>query len=51
MVVPKATSAAVVKIAARIETRFPGREVRMLDMSAILNGGGLIRHLTQPVPM
>ena len=30
---------------------FPGREVRMLDVSAILNGGGGIRCLTQPVPM
>lgn len=30
---------------------FPGREVRMLGMSAILNGGGCIRCLTQPVPM
>jgi agmatine deiminase len=30
---------------------FPGREVRMLDMSEILNGGGGIRCLTQPVPI
>jgi agmatine deiminase len=30
---------------------FPCREVRMLDMSAILNGGGGTRCLTQPVPI
>jgi len=34
-----------------LKRHFPGREVRMLDMSAILNGGGGIRCLTQPVPI
>ncbi|WP_230646763.1 agmatine deiminase family protein [Bradyrhizobium sp. Leaf401] len=29
---------------------FPGREVRVLDINAILRGGGGIRCLTQPVP-
>lgn len=40
MVVPKATSAPVVKTQHELKRRFLGREVRMLDMSAILNGGG-----------
>jgi agmatine deiminase len=29
---------------------FPGREIRMLDINAILRGGGGIRCLTQPMP-
>jgi len=30
---------------------FPGRDIRMVDMSAILSGGGGIRCLTQSVPI
>ena len=29
---------------------FPGREIRLLDINAILRGGGSIRCLTQPLP-
>jgi agmatine deiminase len=29
---------------------FPNREIRMLEIDTILNGGGGIRCLTQPVP-
>ncbi|QOZ55449.1 agmatine deiminase family protein [Bradyrhizobium sp. CCBAU 53338] len=34
-----------------LERLFPGRAVRMLDLRTILNGGGGIRCLTQPVPV
>lgn len=34
-----------------LERLFPGRAVRMLDLRTILNGGGGIRCLTQPVPI
>lgn len=34
----------------RLRELFPGREIRMLDINAILRGGGGIRCLTQPVP-
>lgn len=34
----------------RLREFFPGRGVRMLDIGAILEGGGGIRCLTQPVP-
>ncbi|MGY3581413.1 agmatine deiminase [Bradyrhizobium sp. USDA 4341] len=34
-----------------LERHFPGRAVRMLDLRTILNGGGGIRCLTQPVPV
>lgn len=34
-----------------LERLFPGREIRMLDLMTILNGGGGIRCLTQPVPI
>lgn len=34
-----------------LERLFPGRAVRMLDLRAILNGGGGIRCLTQPLPI
>lgn len=34
-----------------LERHFPGRAVRMLDLRTILNGGGGIRCLTQPVPI
>lgn len=34
-----------------LERLFPGRDIRMLDLRTILNGGGGIRCLTQPVPI
>jgi agmatine deiminase len=34
----------------RLREFFPDREIRMLDINAILRGGGGIRCLTQPVP-
>lgn len=34
----------------RLRECFPGRAVRMLDINAILRGGGGIRCLTQPMP-
>jgi agmatine deiminase len=34
----------------RLREFFPGRGIRMLDINAILDGGGGLRCLTQPVP-
>jgi agmatine deiminase len=34
----------------QLREHFPGREIRMLNINAILRGGGGIRCLTQPVP-
>lgn len=34
-----------------LKSLFPGREIRMIGISAILSGGGGMRCLTQPVPL
>jgi agmatine deiminase len=34
-----------------LETAFPGRQVRMIDINHIAAGGGGVRCLTQPVPL
>jgi agmatine deiminase len=36
---------------AALQVLYPGREIRMLDINAILRGGGGIRCLTQPMPV